>query len=230
VFLGVFLPLRALVIHRVLQTVPAFVIGGVKACGLAPRAPVLVQVLESWQVSMKGCGRARVRVPRAPVLVQVLESWQVSMKGCGRSRVYTPSKVVLPRPLQQSYTPPGSSVVTYLQTPVRRVRTKKSDDSLVGHSQSFVVVQQVYDERIPRPRIHVRERVQVEPERVRRGRLGGVPPYSAHPSEAVAGLDALHVGEDHGRDIQVRIEGGTDLIELTFVVLGRHVEAVRGRK
>jgi hypothetical protein len=38
------------------------------------------------------------------------------------------------------------------------------------------------------------------------------------------------VGEDHGRDIQVRIKGGTVRIELTFVALGRHVEAVRGRK
>ena len=48
--------------------------------------------------------------------------------------------------------------------------------------------------------------VQVEPERVRSCRLGGVPPQLAHPSEAVAGPDALHVGEHLGRDIQVRIE------------------------
>ena len=69
----------------------------------------------------------------------------------------------------------------------------------------------------------------VEPKRVRRGSLGGVPPYSAHPSEAVAGLDALHVGEDHGRDIQVRIEGGTVRIEHVFAVPELHGEAVRGR-
>ena len=58
----------------------------------------------------------------------------------------------------------------------------------------------------PRTRRHARERVEVEPERVRSGRLGGVPPQLADPSEAVAGLDALHVGEHLGRDIQVRIE------------------------
>ena len=62
----------------------------------------------------------------------------------------------------------------------------------------------------------------VEPERIRRGSLGGVPPYSAHPSEAVAGLDALHVGEDHGRDIQVRIEGGTVRIERLYAVPELH--------
>ena len=67
VFLGVYLPLRALVIHRVLQTVPVFAMGGVKA---------------------------RVRVPRAPVLVQVLESGQVPIRGCPRARVCTPNKVV----------------------------------------------------------------------------------------------------------------------------------------
>ena len=44
---GVFLPPRALVIHRVLQTVPVFVIGCVIANFRVPRAPVLVQVLES---------------------------------------------------------------------------------------------------------------------------------------------------------------------------------------
>ena len=47
VVLGVYLPIRALVMHRVLQAVPVFVIGGVKARVFVPRAPVLVQVLES---------------------------------------------------------------------------------------------------------------------------------------------------------------------------------------
>jgi hypothetical protein len=70
--------------------------------------------------------------------------------------------------------------------------------------------------------IHVRERVEVEPERVRSGRLGGVPPQLAHPSEVVAGLDALHVGEHHGRDIQVRIEGWTVRIEHMFAVPELH--------
>jgi hypothetical protein len=38
----------------------------------------------------------------------------------------------------------------------------------------------------------------------------------------VAGLDALHVGEDHGRDIQVRIEGGTVRIERLYAVPELH--------
>jgi hypothetical protein len=100
--------------------------------------------------------------------------------------------------------------------------TKKSNDSLVGQRQSFVVVQQAYDERSPLQRRHARERAEVEPERVRSGRLGGVPPQLAHPSEAVAGFDALHVGEDHGRDIQVRIEGGTVRIDHMFAVPELH--------
>ena len=45
VSLGVFLPHRALVIHRVLQAVSMFVIGGVIAREVVPRAPVLVQEL-----------------------------------------------------------------------------------------------------------------------------------------------------------------------------------------
>ena len=47
VYLGVVIPTRALVIHRILQAVQAFMNGGVKARGRAPRAPVLVRVLES---------------------------------------------------------------------------------------------------------------------------------------------------------------------------------------
>jgi hypothetical protein len=175
VVLGVPLPLRALVIHRVLQTVPVFFLGG---------------------------EMARVRVPRAPVLVQVLESGQVPMKSCASARARPPIKVVLSRPLQQSYTPPASSVVTY----ALRSFIKKSNDSLVGQRQSFVVVHHVYFERTLRPRMRenlpVRLGVEVEPERVSGGRLGGVPPQLAYPSEAVAGPDALHVGEHHGRDIQ----------------------------
>jgi len=204
VVLGVFLPPRALVVHQVLQAVPLFVIGGAKARVGVPRAPVLVQVLESGQVPKHGCAVARVRTPRRFVLSR--------------------PQVVLSRPLQQSYTPPESSEVAY----VFRSFTKKSDDSLVGQRQSFVVVQPAYDTRNPRLFIHVREPAPVEPERVRSGSHGGVLPRVAHPSEVVAGLDALHVGEHHGRDIQAGIEGGTvRIIELTFVVLGRHGEAVR---
>ena len=130
--LGVPPPLRALVIHRVLQAVPVFVMGGVPARVAIPRAPVLVQVLENGQVSMCGCVIARERVPRAPVLVQVLESGQVSTCGCETARACIPIiKVVLSPPLQQPYTPPGSCVVAY-EVPVFRSFTKKSNDSLVG--------------------------------------------------------------------------------------------------
>jgi len=209
VFLGVDLPPRALVIHRVLQAVPLFVTGGPKARVQVPRAPVLVQVLENGQVPILGCVRARVRVPRAPVLVQVLESGQVPLSGCISARECTPIKVVYSRPLQQSYTPTHSSEVAYAV----RSFTKKSNDSLEGQRQSFVVVQHAY---AMLRKIHVRECVEVEPERVRSSRLGGVPPQLAHPSEVVAGLDALDVGEHLGRDIQVRIEGWTVRIERLY--------------
>jgi len=252
VFLGVFLPPRALVVHRVLQTIPVFVIGGgparvrlprapvllqvlkngqvsilgcVVARGVAPRAPVLVQVLESGQVPTFGCGRARGLVPRAPVLVQVLESGQVPIKNCVVARVRTPIKVVLSRPLQQSYTPPASSVVAYGP----RSFTKKSNDSLVGQRQSFVVVQKAYDERTPRPRRHARERVEVEPERVRRGRLGGVPPQLADQAEVTAGLDAPHVGEHHGRDVHAGIKDRLLRIGCRHVARGRNGDVARVR-
>ena len=45
----------------------------------------------------------------------------------------------------------------------------------------------------------------------------------------MAGLDALHVGEDHGRDIQVRIEGWTVRIERMLPFLSCMV-AVRGEE
>ena len=114
--LGVMLPERALVIHRVLQAVPVFFMGGVVARVSVPRAPVLVQVLESGQVTFCNCVSARVLVPRAPVLVQVLESGQVSIKGCVMARLLTPIKFVLSLPLQQSYTPPASRVFTYVSS------------------------------------------------------------------------------------------------------------------
>ena len=196
VFLGVSLPLVALVIHRVLQAVPVFFLGGEIARGPFPRAPVLVQVLQNVQVPICGCAIARERAP---------------------------STVVLSRPLQQSYTTPGSSVLTY---GVRNF-TKKSNDSIVGQRQSFVVVQQAYEMRKPRD---VRDRVEVERARVRSGRLGGVPPQLAHQREVDAGLDALHVGEDHGRDIQVRIKGRTAIIELALATPEQHGAAVRGWK
>ena len=68
----------------------------------------------------------------------------------------------------------------------------------------------------------VMERVEVEPERVRICSLGGVSPCSAHHREVDAGLDALHVGKDHGRDIQVGIEGWTVRIERMYAVPGLH--------
>ena len=140
------------------------------------------------------------------------------MTGCVKARGRTHSKVVLSRPLQQPYTPLGSRVFTY----VFRSFTKKSNDSLVGQRQSFVVVQQAYDTSMPRPMRHVRDRVQVERERVRSGRLGGVPPQRAHQGESVAGLDAPHVRKDHGRDIQVGIEDRTVRIGYPHAALGRH--------
>ena len=121
--LGVFLPPRALVIHRVLQAVPVFVTGG----------PI---------------ARVPDRVPRAPVLVQVLENGQLSMIGCVRARPCIPSTVVLSHPLQQPYTPLYSSVAAYVVPHF----TKKSNDSLVGQRQSFVVVQQAYEMSSPLPR------------------------------------------------------------------------------
>ena len=136
VLLGVVLPLRALVIHRVLQAVPVFVIGGAKARVQSQGHPFSCKYLRTGKCPF-GLRKARVRVPRAPVLVQVLESGQVPLSGCISARECTPIKVVLSRPLQQSYTPPHSSVVAYAV----RSFTKKSNDSLVGQRQSFVVVQ-----------------------------------------------------------------------------------------
>jgi hypothetical protein len=44
----------------------------------------------------------------------------------------------------------------------------------------------------------------------------------------MAGLDALHVGEDHGGDIQAGIEGWSIRIERPFAVPEFHGEATRG--
>jgi hypothetical protein len=74
----------------------------------------------------------------------------------------------------------------------------------------------------------VPERVEVEPERVRRGRLGGFPPQLAHQREVEAGPDALHVGEDQGSDIQVRIEGWSVRIELAIATSELHGCACEG--
>jgi len=175
VVLGVCLPLRALVVHKVLQAVPAFAFGGPSARG---------------------------NVPRAPVLVQVLESGQVSNLGCALARVCTPNAVVHSRPLQQSYTPPASSEVTY---ELRR-STKKSNDSLAGQRQSFVVVQQAYDTSKPRVSIHARERVEVEPAWIRRGWLGGLQPQLVNPGEVEARLDVLDVREDEDRHVHAGIK------------------------
>ena len=62
----------------------------------------------------------------------------------------------------------------------------------------------------------------VEPERVRRGSLGGVPPQRANLGEVEAGEDALNVGEDHGSDVQVRIEDRLVRIGYPHAALGRH--------
>jgi hypothetical protein len=62
----------------------------------------------------------------------------------------------------------------------------------------------------------------VEPKRVRRGSLGGVPPQLADLGEVEAGQDALHVGEDHGSDVQVRIEDRAVRIGYPNAGFGRH--------
>ena len=214
VSVGVFLPHFAFVVHRVLQAVPVFFLGGGRARKQVPRAPVLVQVLESGQVPMKGCV-----LTLGCTIEKVMTNWVLT----GR----TPSTVVFLRPLQQSYTPPHSSEVAHGV----RSFTKKSNDSFVGQRQSFVVVQQACDTSTQRPRVirSPAERVEVEPERVSRRCLGGVPPQLAHLSEVVAGPDALDVREDHGRDIQVRIEARLVLIDLTIAASKLHGR-LRGRE
>ena len=114
VLLGVVLPLRALVIHRVLQAVPVFVIGGVTARVQSQGHPFSCKYLRAGKcphglrkarVRSQGhpfsckywrtgkcplwAAKARVRVPRAPVLVQVLESGQVSISRLRRARVHS---------------------------------------------------------------------------------------------------------------------------------------------
>ena len=51
-----------------------------------------------------------------------------------------------------------------------------------------------------------RSLLRIESAWIRRGRLRGFPPQLAHQGEVEAGFDALHVGEDHGRDVQAGIE------------------------
>ena len=77
--------------------------------------------------------------------------------------------------------------------------------------------------------MYVRERVEVERARVRCGRLGGVPPQLAHLGEAAAGLDAVHVGEHHGRDVHAGIEDRLLRIGCRHVARGRDGDVVRER-
>ena len=210
VLLGVYLPLRALVIHRVLQAVPVFARRRARhvfesqghpfsckylragKCPFRLRKQHMLRSLQSRlfsrahfsSLTLPGQQRRCIRLPQLHQEVQRLSRRvETELRRCPSGRMIRVRRVHMhPRPYVEecSYHAPGT----------RRSRTL----------------------------------------RVRSGRLGGVPPQLAHHREVDAGLDALHVGEDHGRDIQVRIEGGTVRIELTFVVLGRHVEAVRGRK
>ena len=77
-----------------------------KSTCTVPRAPVLVQVLESGEVLRL---REHGRVQGHPFSCKYLRAGKCPF-GCG-ARVCTPIKVVHSRPLQQSYTPPASSVV-----------------------------------------------------------------------------------------------------------------------
>jgi hypothetical protein len=77
--------------------------------------------------------------------------------------------------------------------------------------------------------MHVRERVEVELERVRSGRLGGVPPQLADHGEVDAGLDALHVGEHQSRDVQAGIEDRLPRIGCRHVARGRDGDVARVR-
>ena len=132
------------------------------------------------------------------------------------------SSLTLPQRAAYSYTLIQSTKVT-----------KKSDDSLVGQRQCFIVVQQLYGiPNVPHvwtPVPDPRTRVEVELERVRSGRLGGLPPQLADHGEAVAGLDALHVGEHHGRDVQAGIEDRLPRIGCRHVARGRNGDVARVR-
>jgi len=78
--------------------------------------------------------------------------------------------------------------------------------------------------------MQVRElEVEVEPERVSGGRPGGVPPQLAHLSESAAGPDALHVGEDHGRDVHAGIKDRLPRIGCRHVARGRDGDVARVR-
>ena len=107
VSLGVFLPPWALVVHRVLQAVPAVCKRLRKSTCTCPKG-----TRSRASTGERGGARlrlrsARGRVPRAPVLVQVLESGQVSIFGCVTARERTPSKVVLSRPTSAVLHSPG---------------------------------------------------------------------------------------------------------------------------
>ena len=115
VSLGVFLPPRALVVHRVLQAVPAFVYGGVKARAVVPRAPVLVQVLKNVQRSYSSVVGISSEVlcvllgvylpPRALVIHRVLQTVPVFAMGGVKARVRVPRAPVLVQVLESGQVP-----------------------------------------------------------------------------------------------------------------------------
>ena len=69
----------------------------------------------------------------------------------------------------------------------------------------------------------------VEPARVPSRKLRGVPPQLTHLGEPEAGRDALHVREDHGRDIQVGIERGLVRVDLALTASELHGGVARAR-
>jgi hypothetical protein len=151
--------------------------------------------------------------------VQVLESGQVSIIGCDRARAHTPistscslapTSAALHSPGKQRSCIRSSQVHQEVQRLSRRVET------------GLRRCPYGYDTSTPRPRNHVGN----APQSNLRGYAAAGLEASLHnlltSARLTAGLDALHVGEDHGRDIQVRIEGGTVRIERLYAVPELH--------
>ena len=109
-------------------------------------------------------------------------------------------------------------------------RLQKLEDLFTGQRQRLVVV---YQERVLPPILRLEAlsfRVaKVEPARVPSRKLRGVPPQLTHLGEPEAGPDALHVREDHGRDIQVGIERGLVRVDLALTPTELHGGVARAR-
>ena len=125
----------------------------------------------------------------------------------------------------------GEQWGTYSGTPHLPERLQKLEDLFTGQRQRLVVV---YQEGVPTPQPIRPEALslrvaKVEPARVPSRKLRGVPPQLTHLGEPDAGPDALHVREDHGRDIQVGIERGLVRVELALTASELHGGVARAR-